>query len=90
MSEVVFLSIKLIKRSTRKQCHVGRHQTIPLMLMNKTMKLYVQNTIWLVSPPSSVKQQREMSSFQVLKQAWFYEVKFGEFVNNNGKTPTIL
>ena len=27
--------------------------------MNKTTKLHVQNTIWLVSPPSSAKQQRE-------------------------------
>ena len=41
----------------RWQRHVGRHQTTALM--NKTMKLHVRNTIWLVSPPSSAKQQRE-------------------------------
>ena len=36
-----------------------------IVLMNKTMKLHVPNTIWLVSPPSSAKQRREMSISQV-------------------------
>ena len=57
------------------------------------MKLHVQITIWLVSPPSSAKQQLERSIFQVLERTWLRDVKFSldySEVNTNGKTPTII
>ena len=78
-------------RKPLRQRHVGRHQTIGLI--NNTMKLHVQNTIWLVSLQSSAKQQREMSIFQVLWRTWLCDAKFSlenSEVNNNGETPTIL
>ena len=55
------------------------------------MKLHVQNTVWLVSPPSSAKQQLEMSILKVFLQN--VVVKFSlknSDINNKGKTPTIL
>ena len=56
---LVFSSVSLPTtgslRKPLREGHVGRHQTIALM--NKTMKLHLQNTIWLVSPPSSAKQR---------------------------------
>ena len=64
-----------------------------MALTNKTMKLHVQNTIWLVSLPSSAKQQREMSIFQVLQRTRLRDVKLSldnSQVDSNGKTPTIV
>ena len=73
-------------RKPRRERHVGHHQTIALT--NKTMKLHVQNAIWLVSPPSSARQ-REMNIFQAMQRTWFGDVKFSlenSEVNNSGKT----
>ena len=61
--------------------------------MNTTMKLHVQNTISLVSPPSSAKQQRQMSIFQALQRTRLCAVKYSlenSELNNNGKTLIIL
>ena len=77
-------------RKPRRQLHVRCYKT--MALMNKTMKLHVQNTIWLVSPPSSAKQQREMSIYQVLQRTRLCNVKFSlknSEINNNGITSTI-
>ena len=58
---VLFADLKLANREFKKTTtarHVGRHQT--MAFMNKAIELCAQNTIWLVSRPSSAKQ-REMS-----------------------------
>ena len=62
VSEPFNLTPSLTKPRQQRVWRVGRHETTALM--NKTVKLYVQNTVWLVSPPSSAKQQRRMSICQ--------------------------
>ena len=60
-------------------------------LMDNSMKLHVQNAIWLVSLPSSAKQQRQMSIFQVLLRTWLRDAKVSlknSDANNNSKTAT--
>ena len=58
------------------------------------MKLYVQNTIWLISPPSSARQGLNVAfSKQSRERGCATDVKFSlgnSEGNNNGKTPTIL
>ena len=62
-----------------------------MALMKKTMKQHVKNTICLVSPPSSVKQQRQMSIFQVLETTRLCNVKFLlKKINNNCIISAIL
>ena len=45
-------------------------------LMNKTVKLYVQNIIWLVSSSSSGKQQREIAFSMFCSNVVQCDVKF--------------
>ena len=45
-------------------------------LMSQNNTLHVRFTFWYISLPSSAKQQREMTKFEVFSRTWAHNGKF--------------